>query len=218
VTAAAAPPGNPTGGARTEDGPTATAAHYPPAPPLRVPGPEACPLCGAPLNPDQDWCLRCGAAARTRLAATPNWKGPIAAIAVVAVLALGVLAAALVKLAGGSGSNAAPTTTTTVAAPAASTPVTPTTPAVVPSTATTTPTTPAATTPTATTPSGPATTPSGGVSVPSTTPTVTTPSGAATTTTPGDTGTGGSTTGLNAKERATLEKLLKPGAKKTAAP
>ena len=71
--------------------------------PQRVAGSEACPLCGAPLSPEQDWCLRCGAAARTRLAATPNWKAPIATIAVVAALALGVLAAALVKLAGGSG-------------------------------------------------------------------------------------------------------------------
>jgi hypothetical protein len=207
VTVAAAPPHDPTGSARAQDAAPATAAHYPPAPPVRVPGPEACPLCGSPLNPDQDWCLRCGAAARTRLAATPNWRGPIAAIAVVAVLALGVLAAALVKLAGGSGSSAAPTTTTTVAAPVASAPVAPTTTAVAPSTATT----PAATVPGATT------TPSGGVSVPSTTAGAVAPPGAATTTTPGDASTGTST-GLNAKERATLEKLLKPGAKKTAAP
>lgn len=63
----------------------------------------ACPLCGAPLDPRQEWCLSCGAAARTRLAAPTNWKAPIVAIAVVAALALGVLAAALVKLSGGSG-------------------------------------------------------------------------------------------------------------------
>ncbi|HLB22015.1 MAG TPA: hypothetical protein VK605_07870, partial [Solirubrobacteraceae bacterium] len=69
---------------------------------------------------------RCGAAARTRLAATPNWKTPIATIAVVVALALGVLAAALVKLAGGSGPSRAPFTAT-VTTPAASAPVTPTT-------------------------------------------------------------------------------------------
>jgi hypothetical protein len=63
----------------------------------------ACPLCGAPLHPRQEWCLNCGAAARTRLAAPTNWKAPIVAIAVIATLALGVLAAALVKLSGGSG-------------------------------------------------------------------------------------------------------------------
>ena len=53
----------------------------------------ACPLCGAPLDPTQEWCLSCGAAARTRLAAPTNWKAPIVAIAVIATLALGVLAA-----------------------------------------------------------------------------------------------------------------------------
>ena len=82
---------------------------------------DACPLCGAPLDPEQDWCLNCGAAARTRLAATPNWRAPAATVAVIAVLALGVLAAALVKLAGGSGSSTSPPVTTTVTTPAAAT-------------------------------------------------------------------------------------------------
>jgi hypothetical protein len=80
---------------------------------------DTCPLCGAPLDPEQDWCLNCGAAARTRLAATPNWRAPAATVAVIAVLALGVLAAALVKLAGGSGSSTTPPVTTTVTTPAA---------------------------------------------------------------------------------------------------
>ena len=111
--------------------------------PQRVAGGDACPLCGTPLRPDQDWCLRCGAAARTRLAATPSWKTPIATIAVVAALALGVLAAALVKLAGGSSSSSAPSTTT-VTTPAASAPATPTTlpGAGAPPASTTTPSTP----------------------------------------------------------------------------
>jgi hypothetical protein len=74
---------------------------------------EACPLCAAPLRPDQEWCLSCGAAARTRLAAAPRWRGLVVALAVLVVLSLGVLAAALVELAGGSGA-AAPTTTRTV--------------------------------------------------------------------------------------------------------
>jgi uncharacterized paraquat-inducible protein A len=77
---------------------------------------DSCPLCGASLHPEQEWCLRCGAAARTRLAAAPNWRAPVAVLAVVIVLSLGVLAAAFVKLAG-SGSVA--TTTTTVTTPAA---------------------------------------------------------------------------------------------------
>jgi predicted amidophosphoribosyltransferase len=61
---------------------------------------EVCPLCGAPLAEEQSWCLRCGAAARTRLAAQPKWKGLVIALVLVVVLSLGVLAAALVKLAG----------------------------------------------------------------------------------------------------------------------
>jgi hypothetical protein len=61
---------------------------------------EVCPLCAAPLREDQDWCLRCGAGARTRLAAPPKWKVLVGAFVLVVVLSLGVLAAALVKLAG----------------------------------------------------------------------------------------------------------------------
>jgi hypothetical protein len=100
---------------------------------------ETCPLCGAPLHPEQEWCLRCGAAARTRLAASSNWKPPIIAVAVVAALSLGVLAAALVKLVWNSGSTASPATTT-VTAPAAVTAATPA------------PSAPSATPPAATTP------------------------------------------------------------------
>jgi hypothetical protein len=66
---------------------------------------DACPLCGAPLHPEQEWCLKCGAAARTRLAATPNWKGPVIALVLVIAVSLGVLAAALIKLAGESSSS-----------------------------------------------------------------------------------------------------------------
>jgi hypothetical protein len=90
-----------------------------PAPTPRGAG-EACPLCGAPLHPEQEWCLHCGAAARTRLAASPNWRAPLLAALTVAVLSLGVLAAALVKLAGGSESSAPPATTTVTSTPAAS--------------------------------------------------------------------------------------------------
>lgn len=92
-----------------------------PANPPSAPNGEACPLCDAPLHPAQEWCLHCGAAARTRLAASPNWKTPIRVLALVAVLALGVLAAALVELAGGSG-PATPASTRTVTTAAALTP------------------------------------------------------------------------------------------------
>ena len=112
---------------------------------------EGCPLCGAPLRAEQEWCLRCGAAARTRLAAAPNWRAPLVTAAVLVALALGVLAAALVKLAGDSG-PAPPARTTTVTTAAAVTtptpgatstpltttaaPTTPTTPRISPTTST----------------------------------------------------------------------------------
>ena len=80
MTVAAAPPNSTSGSAQTETGSFA---------PVRVPGPEACPLCGAPLNPDQDWCLECGAAATTRILRPPSWK----------------LAAACFLLTAGSGSG-----------------------------------------------------------------------------------------------------------------
>lgn len=61
---------------------------------------EACPLCGAPLGAEQEWCLRCGAAARTRLAATPGWRTPLIVLGTVIVLALAGLTVALVALTG----------------------------------------------------------------------------------------------------------------------
>jgi peptidylprolyl isomerase len=148
--------------------------------------PEACPLCGAPLRPEQEWCLQCGAAARTRLATSSNWRAPIIAVAVVVALSLGVLAASLVTLAGEFGSKT-PVTTTVTTAPAAGTPTTATTTpaAAIPTTATPTTSTPNAATPGASTPA--ATTPNtstvGTASGPlSKEPKVTPPSGPAPTT------------------------------------
>ncbi len=63
------------------------------------PANEACPLCGWELRPEQSWCLHCGAAARTRLAAQPKWKALTVAFVAIVVASLGVLAAALVQLA-----------------------------------------------------------------------------------------------------------------------
>jgi len=118
------------------------AASAAPPPTTAAPG-ESCPLCGAPLRPEQDWCLRCGGAARTRLAASPNWKAPTAAVALLVALCLGVLAAALVKLAGETGPaptrTATVTTTAAAAVPPATTP--PATTASTPTTSTTLPTT-----------------------------------------------------------------------------
>jgi hypothetical protein len=81
-----------------------SAVTSPSPPPAR--SSEPCPMCGAQLHPEQEWCTRCGAAARTRLAATPNWKLPTFAVALVVALSLGVLAAAVIKLVGNSSSPA----------------------------------------------------------------------------------------------------------------
>jgi hypothetical protein len=101
----------------------------PPEPgPPQVPDPNAihCPRCTAPIGPEQDWCLECGAPARTRLAQTPNWRLPTVAIAAVVLLAGALLAFAFVKL---TNDNGAPAGTTPTAAVQA-TPVVPVVPPV----------------------------------------------------------------------------------------
>jgi hypothetical protein len=129
-------------------------------PPAVVPdasGTIRCPRCDAPVAPDQDWCLECGAAARTRLAPTPNWRMPIVVIAVVAILAGAGLAVAFVALTNDSTSAPATTSAPPVASEptAAPPPTTPPTTTAAPPTSTAPPT---ATTPTLPTPSTPATT------------------------------------------------------------
>ncbi len=135
-----------------------------------VPALEACPLCAAPLRPDQEWCLHCGAAARTRLATSSNWKAPIIAVAVIVVLSLGVLAASLISLNSDKTTTVLRTVTTSQAV------VTPTATTLAPTTSTPTTITPPATTPAATTPAA---------KTPATTPAAKTPGAA--TTTPGTT-------------------------------
>lgn len=68
----------------------------PPAsqPPRTIP----CPRCGATLGPEQDWCLSCGAPARTRLAPLPNWRLPVALVASLSVAAVIALILAFVSL------------------------------------------------------------------------------------------------------------------------
>jgi hypothetical protein len=57
-----------------------------------------CPRCGKPVAPAQDWCLSCGAAARTNIVAARNWRRPIAALATLVGLSLAALAVAYVDL------------------------------------------------------------------------------------------------------------------------
>ena len=101
----------------------------PPDPgPPQVPDPNAihCPRCASPIGPDQDWCLECGAPARTRLAQTPNWRLPTVAIGAVVQVAGALHAFAFVRL---TNDNGAPAGTTPTAA-AQTTPVAPVVPPV----------------------------------------------------------------------------------------
>ncbi|HUB76744.1 MAG TPA: hypothetical protein VL977_06795 [Solirubrobacteraceae bacterium] len=68
----------------------------------------SCPGCAAAVGEGREWCVRCGAALRTRVAPTPRWRagGALALLAAVAVLC-----AVILVLAGGpAGSSAAPAT------------------------------------------------------------------------------------------------------------
>jgi hypothetical protein len=82
--------------------------------PPQVAGPAPvslrCPRCGAYVPPEQDWCLECGAPARTRLAPTPNWRAPLAVLAAVVLLAGLALALAFSDLTGKDGHVTAATT------------------------------------------------------------------------------------------------------------
>ena len=75
-----------------------SATELPPPPPAGAPVPDACPNCGAPLRPDQDWCLNCGQAVTTRIAGPPAWRSPIAIVGVVLLLAAAGLLIAFLEL------------------------------------------------------------------------------------------------------------------------
>jgi hypothetical protein len=133
-------------------------------PPAVVPEPAGtirCPRCQSPVAPDQDWCLECGAAARTRLAPTPNWRLPVATLALVALLAGIGLAVAFVAL---TQDNSKSPATSTATAPVVATEPTAAAPPTTPPTTTPAATTPATTTPATTTPIG--TVPSATTTVP----------------------------------------------------
>lgn len=128
----------------------------PPTDPSESPslGTMRCPRCSAPVAAEQDWCLECGAPARTRLAPTPNWQVPTLAIGAIVLIAGALLAFAFVKLTGDNGATPSqpapvvatqPVTPPPVVTPTSSTPTgsTPTIPQATPSQtqATTPPTT-----------------------------------------------------------------------------
>jgi hypothetical protein len=71
-----------------------------PPPPPPPPPAHVCPSCGAPAGPDQDWCLNCGAAITTQVAAAAGWRTPIAIVAAVLLIAAAALVFAFVELSG----------------------------------------------------------------------------------------------------------------------
>lgn len=80
-----------------------------PPPPPPVPPPPAaatCPNCGAPVGLDQDWCLNCGQALTTQVAAAGGWRTPIAIVAAVLLIAAAALVFAFVQLSGEAGKDA----------------------------------------------------------------------------------------------------------------
>jgi septal ring-binding cell division protein DamX len=103
-------------------------------PPPEAPVERRCPRCGAGLTPEQEWCLSCGAAVGTRVAAPRGWRIPLAAVGLLLALAVVALALALFELAGDAEQVKEAPATPTPAAPAAATPApaataTPTAPA-----------------------------------------------------------------------------------------
>ena len=98
----------------------------------------SCPRCSSPIGPEQDWCLECGAPARTRLAPTPNWQLPTVAIGAIVAIAGALLAFAFVKLTSDDdvAAGTTPTAVVQTAPPAIVTPPPP--PAVTTPTASTT--------------------------------------------------------------------------------
>jgi hypothetical protein len=140
------------------------------------------------MDPDQDWCLQCGAGAPGSLdGGGPSWRSAATILAATAVLVLGAAAAAYAAL-NKEGAHKAPTVVAVATTPAAATP-TPTAPI------TPAPTTPGAATPTPKASTTPAPNPlvSTGTAKPPKIPlTAPTPKSSGTTTTPAST-TKGST-------------------------
>ena len=63
-----------------------------------APTTTTCPRCGAPLRPDQDWCLNCGTAVTTEVAGAPGWRTPVAIVAAVLLLAAAALVFAFLQI------------------------------------------------------------------------------------------------------------------------
>jgi glucose/arabinose dehydrogenase len=110
--------------------PGATGTGTGPAAPAGQEAVRHCPHCGSALGPDQEWCLACGAATTTRVAAPRGWRIPLVAGGALLALAVAAALLAIITLARGPETvtpgptatpapTAAATAAPTVAAPAA---------------------------------------------------------------------------------------------------
>jgi hypothetical protein len=79
---------------------SATETPPPPAAPPEEPVQRRCPRCAAPLTPQQEWCLNCGADVGARIVTAPGWRGPVALVVGLLAIAAIALVLALVELAG----------------------------------------------------------------------------------------------------------------------
>jgi len=162
---------------------------------------DACRACGAPMEPEQDWCLNCGTAAPGRLGERPGWRAASTVIALALLLVLGAVGAGYAALTGDSDPKQTASTPPAATQPPAAAQVAPPAATTQPPAATQPPTTaatpakpnklPKVKTPTAGATPGSPITPTPTTSTPTTsTPTTSTPG-----TGTGTTGTGTGTTG-----------------------
>jgi septal ring-binding cell division protein DamX len=88
-------------------------------PPEEQPAPRRCPRCAAPLEPQQEWCLNCGADVGSRIVGAPSWRGPVALVIGLLAIAAIALILALVELAGDAEQVTPPPAATATPAPSA---------------------------------------------------------------------------------------------------
>jgi hypothetical protein len=98
-------------------------------PPEQAPAPpeagRACKACGAPMEPDQDWCLACGTAAAGSLGERPGWRAATTITALALVLVLGAVGAGYAALKTDNSAKTASTPTQPAAQPPAQAQVAP---------------------------------------------------------------------------------------------
>jgi hypothetical protein len=165
------------------------------APEAPAPVAAACPKCGAPVEPGQDWCLNCGEAQASRRLALPGKRAIGTVLALTGVLVIGAVAAAYAALDHTSPAATGTTQVAQVPAPA------PTAAAPAPTTGVPSDTAPSSTLPgaTDTAPPSTGTTPS----IPKSTPTPSVPSTPVTPSVPSTpTGTGSTRTSTGSGTRS----------------